>query len=612
MNNRTLLVVWVLALLGIGGYVYYIYGNKEGDGAASISSIGTTDSPVPQLATGGAPSTDLIGGLNSKAMLAFSIRPNGFEPIATYAREFLTHLKDTQAAQKSGIAMQIQAALDKGFLSLAEISATDPESARAIRIAGQVWGDLNELLLIFSKEKVREDLPVPVVGIAAKFNSKEGASKFRTFVDKGILLGKPSIKEQEFSFAKSANDGEYGFEIYPQGMPGAIEGTVKFNGEVLNITVGSKDTKYFDSNGSDSFIQSKAFSGLLASRSSAPAYLAYVDAKPLATFVRSLEPLMQLTSGAPDGLPEAVNPISQMLHYLDNVEGGAIVGSFDSGFVNEACVRGDLAKLNADKLGNKRASTDVFPFLIGNTTVLALRFDIPYMKYLIETQTHSLPPEVAQSFQPAFKFIDEIGAEEVGVVVNAPAGSPMPEGSLYLSTKDGTNLLQRFRTGVDAMSQGMGMPLPVQFTDSKSQQGKPLLQVMNPSGMPVVGGVVGGSTLMFSLNENSLAVAEDNLTKGQSVLQKFTLASGTPFPSLQGVSTVYLINLAPAMDTVRGFAPMLMMQPGADMLLQDPKDLDEVLNLLAGSAVFMQANSIKGSDVLCQTTGASRLGAQKG
>lgn len=628
MNKNALpLVILVVLLLVVVGAIAWIFTAKEQ--TASITQSASPD--VASVATtGGTAELTLLDTLSPDTAVAFKLNPRNFQPLFDYFVDEFNKFSATKVWQQFHVTELIQQNFEKGFKESEAGKGSDPEESykkfqEALTLTKETWNDLDEMLTLVSGKtfKAGANLEIPSVLERLTFSKEVTVKKVSSFLNEKILEGKSEIKNNEFSLTKT-NDTTYKVSAKNPADGTTVEAGLTISGTTLELTVGSATHDvFFVGAGQPSMGSLEKWRKIAATPIEQAAVSLYIDPAKASEIVISI--IKQ--GSAASGSPVDANALLAMKSW-QGIEAITYSSNFVKGLNARNCVvvgaDTDLGKMYGKLFALRSMDKGklVVPTLMNSRTVLggsiSLVGAVSALKYMKDFYAKITPAAAEEQkaelekikavFDKMEKVITKFGFQEIGAVLNAPSGIPMPEVGVLFgrgSLKDEA-LLNELKTFIDGLAPGM-------VTISSDTQGKKFLQIGNPAemgGAALAGGVVQHNSFAAGMSEFYVDEADKLIAGGKSYFDEFAIDPSSILHNLNEVDYYLYLNTEPAIMTAKPFLPMAAGPLEQQGLPLGVEDVEEGLNLLSGAIIFGQKTTQIDNQLVCSDSSIMSLKAK--
>ncbi len=486
----------------------------------------------------------------------------------------------------------------------------------------QFFTDMKNGFVIVSRKTfvVKDAVAIPYLLFELSFTSGQIPTAIGKYLDSELLKGKESLTEPNVSVVRSttATGVRYAIEFRPEGVPPIPSALVVDGGRVEYRLGASEDAAFFVANGSPALVNTDRWKQLAALSQDTDAWQSYVD--PAA--------LMQTVNGIFTALGEPLPPLENTgFAVWKEMDGMLITTNLYGGLKGRSCVAvrsgGELEKAY-DKLfaarGSERAPHQ-FRYLLGDRSILGVQLNMTGIaqslemiaKYVEQSMAAAEPAQVAELQETVARvqqFINEFGFREVGMLMDGPAGMPLPEGGLYLGSGkvSPTEVLAKLEASLTSMTNQLAPDAGVKISRAKNAAGRELIHIgKEDGGMELIGMALDDGSILFGINELYLDGGAAALRAKKSKLDSFNLKASGLDAILPGSEYYVYLNTEPAFVALRPFLPMVLsQQPGTDVT---PGDVEEILNFLSGALVISQKTERQSKEIVCAENVLATLGA---
>jgi len=486
----------------------------------------------------------------------------------------------------------------------------------------QFFTDMKSGFVIVSRKTfaVKDAAVIPYLLFELSFASGEIPTAVSKYLDSELLKGKESLTQPNASVVRSATATgvRYAIEFRPDGVPPIPSSLVVDGGRVEYRLGASDDAAFFVSNGSPALVSTDRWKKLAALSQDTDAWQSYVEP---AALMKMITDLFTAMGDAPPPLENTGFAVWK------EMDGMLISANLYGGLKARSCVAvrsGSELEKTYDKVFAARGSESAphkFRYLLGDRSILGVQLNMGGVaqsleviaKYIEQSMAAAEPAQIAElqeTIARVQQFINEFGFREVGLLMDGPAGMPIPEGGLYLGSGKiaAGEVLAKLEASLTSMVSQLGPEAGVKISRAKNAAGHELLHIgKEDGGMELVGMALEDGSVLFGLNELYLDGGAAALRAKKSKLDSFNLKASGLDAILPGAEYYMYLNTEPAFVALRPFLPMVLsQQPGTDVT---PGDVEEILNLLSGALVTSQKSQRQSKEIVCAESVVATLSA---
>jgi fructose-specific component phosphotransferase system IIB-like protein len=621
IQMKRALAILIALVVVIAAAYYLVYAPRQETAPTSTLPASVNQEALQPLAPG------LADKLSENTLLFVSVTPRKLDAVINYLANFYSRAMQTRLAQKVGYPQQIEQAFMQGMISdLTEPDAQSPQAQERVAEIKQgwekikaVWGALGEINVAVSGSTFVSAQGRELPKILAQVNvlKPEAAADLSNFLDQQVLKGQPQMQQGELTLRKGSAPGLYDLQVQKPGQQVELSALLQIMPAKINFLVGAKDENEFYA--TPALAASSNWQRLQQMRRADNWLFSYLGREQIANYLDKAMQAMPQDQTRGDAEMLRRMTIDQWkdlsaLAYALNAAGGMGAAScfvmrpgsaMDQAQVKAFAARqGAGAKSQVEKLISARSIIAVRALMLGADS---------YLDYFLNLwkSSLSLPSGDKTYVDTLFERIKSeyqtFGFKEFGLVINAPAGLPVPEVGIYLGEGKlaGEEALRKLAALIDEISASgpanANAQAPMKMAElTTGSQGQTLLQINAggaAGGMPLVGSAAANNSLLFGLSEIFISEADKALTSGTGFLSGTLAAKNPAVAQLAAADYYWYLNSQPAIVALKSFIPLLAMQAPEKQLT--PEDFDQALDLITGAVILTQNTKRDESGVVC-------------
>lgn len=557
--------------------------------------------------------------LRDDLLLVSWVSPRNLDPAIQWLQSLRDSLRKSKIWNSFEVEKHFLDNFEKGFNASNDPAQNKlPQFSEFLTLVQDLWWATSEILIAVSGETVKlaGQLDFTPGLVEMVLTKKEPIQKLMQMVDTQLLNGQEEFKNDDFSIRKGGIGKPY--TIHLVGLEGSDTiGAILFSEQTIQLTIGVENSSSLQAKDqTKSFGASPKWKGIQESILPKSAFALYLEPKAVTTLMTKISGLTALAAdGQTNEIARAQEMISKTFGELTSqLSSGAAYRALEGKSCVTVVSGSTLETFYNQWLEAKKNSSGKHRFtkLIGERTIVAgnlfLGGSLVMIDYLKKfygfDSKESQAPEFAMIEQVITKMepiVKKLAIEDVGILINSPFGSPMPEGGILLggSVLEGKALFGEVETVLkDLLVQLDPEGTTVTVKSLASQSGKDLLQLIPADGQfSVYGGVIDGHSFLFGLSENFIEEAEKTMATETGYFDNLSSALGKGISHLKGSDYFWYVNTQPAFQMLKPFIPMVLAQkPDAGIELAD---IDQFLQIFTGGVLMSQKSFKESTDRTC-------------
>lgn len=559
--------------------------------------------------------------LRDDLLLVSWVSPRNLDPAIQWLQSLRDNLRKSKIWNSFEVEKHFLDNFEKGFNAGAGDDSAEnrlPQFQEFLSIVQDLWWATDEILIAVSGETIKlgGELDFTPGLVELVITKQEPIKKLMQLVDTHLLSGQEEFKNDDFSIRKGGIGKPYTIHLAHLESTETI-GALLFNERSVQLTIGTENVGALQAKDqAKSFGASPKWKGIQEALLPKSAFAFYLEPKVITTLMTKIAGLAALT---PDGQTSDIARAQEMISktfgdLTSQLSSGAAYRALEGKTCVSVVSGSPLETLYNQWLGakNKSSGKHRFTKLIGERTIVAGELFLGGSLVMIDYLKHFYGFDSSDSSSPEFAMIEQaiakiepivkkLAIEDIGVLVNSPFGSPIPEGGMLLggSVLEGKTLFAEVETVVkDILAQLDPSGSAVTVKSLTSQSGKDLIQLTPTDGQfAVYGGVVDSHSFLFGLSENFIEEGERLMAAEDAYFDSLASALGKGISLLKGSDYFWYVNTQPAFQMLKPFIPMVLAQkPDAAIELAD---IDQFLQIFTGGVLMSQKSFKESTDRTC-------------